>query len=52
LSAPTITAEVMDTVDGIPAEVARQLAMLDGPTPKLAIGVHCDPSSLALLWAS
>jgi predicted RecB family nuclease len=37
-----VTPEVMDTIDGIPAEVARQLAMLDGPTPELAIGVHCD----------
>jgi Domain of unknown function(DUF2779) len=37
-----VTAQAMDAVDGIPAEVARQLAMLDGPTPELAIGIHCD----------
>jgi hypothetical protein len=28
-----ITPEAMDALDGIPAEVARQFAMLDGPLP-------------------
>src|SRR5207249_6379845 len=37
-----VTAEVRDAIDGIPAEVERQLAVLDGPLPELAIGIHCE----------
>lgn len=37
-----VTAQVTATMDGIPDEVARQLAMLDGPLPERAIGIHCE----------
>jgi predicted RecB family nuclease len=37
-----VTAQAMDAVEGIGAEVARQLAVLDGPLPELPIGIHCD----------
>jgi len=32
----------MDAVGGMCAEVAQQLAVLDGPLPELAIGIHCE----------
>ncbi|MBC7894017.1 MAG: DUF2779 domain-containing protein [Cytophagaceae bacterium] len=37
-----VTAEARQRMPEVPDEAARQLAMLDGPIPPRAIGLHCD----------
>lgn len=37
-----VTAEARSRMRDVPDEAARQLAMLDGPIPERAIGLHCD----------
>ncbi len=37
-----VTADVRPRLREVPDEAARQLAMLDGPIPDRAIGLHCD----------
>jgi predicted RecB family nuclease len=37
-----VTAEVEPLLAGVPAEIARQLAMLQGALPMVPIGRHCD----------
>ena len=36
-----VTGAVCEVLPGIPAEVARQHEVLDGPLPEVAIGLHC-----------
>jgi len=43
-----VTAAVIDRIGDVPDESARQLAMLEGPEPAVAIGLQCsDPWSCA-----
>jgi len=41
LARTEVTAAVREVLPEIPAEVARQQEVLDGPLPEVAIGLHC-----------
>ena len=37
-----VTADVAPLLAGVPGEIERQLRMMDGPLPDVAIGPHCE----------